>query len=473
MTHVLILILLGVSLHPQVLGLQSPVLSSRHPSSTSSSSRMSSTATTTNALPSIASSPLLPSSTSTWAPTPPTALLDQTTTHRSTLASQHTTATTTTTATAAAATQQRGFVDGALDAASSAASSVAGTAMNAMYDKPCVMCEYILEQVDKMIKAQPRMMNGNGYYPGVMDFGGGVQQGNYRVYQGTYLEESESSAAHKNTLFGGKKRLKTVRRTFNKNTKPTAAATATASTTATTALPKSSFDRSAIPRFGAHDGRKRDTRKTPTATTTTTTTTTSTSSPGKASAVHPNQNRFTLEQRKAAMARFQENLKTDRSSRSAARENLVVSKSLLFASQSTAAKKGGKGGTAKAGNAKAGKAGKGGSGGKTFGSSGGGRTKTVRARTGRHTFKDIDMTNDQIEKDQEFATMYKDFMDAMDDVCFHDFPKDYQQYCKYMYFYGDRVVEMYLHDYDDFEICAQTPMQCTPTWFDEGAKSMW
>ena len=53
-----------------------------------------------------------------------------------------------------------------------------------------------------------------------------------------------------------------------------------------------------------------------------------------------------------------------------------------------------------------------------------------RVKTGRHTFKDKDLTDDQVEKDQEFTTMYKDFMDAMDDVCFHDLPKDFQQYCK-------------------------------------------
>ena len=91
---------------------------------------------------------------------------------------------------------QKSAKGGIMDSLSSAASSVGGaavgaagavggTAMNDAYDESCVMCEYILEQVDKMIKAQPRLMQGNGFYPGTMDFGGGVQQGNYRVYQGT------------------------------------------------------------------------------------------------------------------------------------------------------------------------------------------------------------------------------------------------------------------------------------------------
>ena len=35
----------------------------------------------------------------------------------------------------------------------------------------CVICEYVLETIDRLLKAQPRMQNGNGYYPGVMDFG--------------------------------------------------------------------------------------------------------------------------------------------------------------------------------------------------------------------------------------------------------------------------------------------------------------
>ena len=69
--------------------------------------------------------------------------------------------------------------------------------------------------------------------------------------------------------------------------------------------------------------------------------------------------------------------------------------------------------------------------------------------------------------------MYKDFMDAMDDVCFQDLPKEFQKDCQFMYYYGDRIVEMYLHDYDDFEICAQIPRQCTSSWFDEGLKSAW
>ena len=35
------------------------------------------------------------------------------------------------------------------------------------------MCEYMIEMAQRMIKAQPRMMAGNGYSPGVVDFGSG------------------------------------------------------------------------------------------------------------------------------------------------------------------------------------------------------------------------------------------------------------------------------------------------------------
>ena len=344
-------------------------------------------------------------------------------------------------------------------AAASASGAVAGAAMNSMYDKSCVMCEYILEQVDKMIKAQPRMMNGNGYYPGVMDFGGGVQQGNYRIYQGTYLEEGESST----TLL--KKRAEA--RIMDE--------------------PKKSFADTIKCRkkgVGASFGRSAH----------------GAAKQNKAISAAPvaSRGRFSERQRQMAMQRFQERMRTGI-------ESKVTIKSLLFTSESSTASKGGsdsKGGVVKKGteaavSSKGGKGGKGGSS-STSGKGGNGGLGSVmgavggvgkmvvgaagsvmgssmnmmgsvqnRVKTGRHTFKDKDLTDDQVEKDQEFTTMYKDFMDAMDDVCFHDLPKDFQGSCKYMYYYGDRVVEMYLHDYDDYEICAKIPSQCIPSWFDE------
>ena len=40
------------------------------------------------------------------------------------------------------------------------------------------------------------MIGGGGYYPGVMDFGGGIQKGNYRVYPGSYLQAAEKEGRH-------------------------------------------------------------------------------------------------------------------------------------------------------------------------------------------------------------------------------------------------------------------------------------
>jgi hypothetical protein len=386
--------------HFALAALLSPPLFNKRHTSSLQSQMSSATATIRKRNQKNTVSKSTPSSTSTLSATPTnTILLDQTST-------------------------KKGFIGSAMSSASSMASSVAGTAMNSMYDKPCVMCEYILEQVDKMIKAQPRMMNGNGYYPGVMDFGGGVQQGNYRTYQGTYLEVGEKNSRKSRR---GERRNLPIKLTKE-------SATTSATPTSTEKGKSSPLHRSTSNvQFGPVNGAKRNLKQN--------------------NRHAPPVGRFTHEQRKAALSRFQEKLKIG------IKEKLITSKSLLFTSTGST--------TAKVS--------KGGSKGDSKGGSKGGATgfDINRATTGRHTFKDVDLTDDQVEKDQEFATMYKDFMDAMDDVCFHDFPKDYQQYCKNMYYYGDRVVEMYLHDYDDFEICAQTPLQCIPTWFDEGAKSLW
>jgi hypothetical protein len=355
--------------------------------------------------------------------------------------------------------RDKGFVDSAMSMASSAGSAVAGTAMNAMYDKGCVMCEYILEQVDKMIKAQPRMMNGNGYYPGVMDFGGGVQQGNYRIYQGSYVEMSEEKKTHTYTHQEQHQRKKGDGAVHVVDAvKEVHVGGETLSSFADKIISRRKGTSTSI--FGAANGHKRVQR--------------AQRKHDKSQSSHHlgRIGRFTENQRQAAMERFQEHMRTGETAK------LTAAKSLLFAKDSAGIKKGGasnsKGGasSSKSGS-KSGLLGAAAGAAASLlggGSSGG---MTNRVKVGRHTFKDQDLTDDQVEKDQEFATMYKDFMDAMDDVCFHDLPKKFQQNCKHMYYYGDRVVEMYLHDYDDFEICAQIPMQCIPSWFDEGAKSMW
>ena len=52
------------------------------------------------------------------------------------------------------------------------------------------------------------------------------------------------------------------------------------------------------------------------------------------------------------------------------------------------------------------------------------------------------------------------YMDAMDDVCYRDMPKAWLSGCQPLYKKGDQLVEMYLHDYDDWEICNEVQPAC-------------
>ena len=71
-----------------------------------------------------------------------------------------------------------------------------------------------------------------------------------------------------------------------------------------------------------------------------------------------------------------------------------------------------------------------------------------------------DRFDNEAEKGDEYAGMYKNFMDAMDDVCYRDMPKPWLSGCKDLYEKGDQLVEMYLHDYDDWEICNEIQPDC-------------
>ena len=401
-----------------------------------------------------------------------------------------------------------GFMDtlsSAGSALSGAASSVAGTAMNDAYDESCVMCEYILEQVDKMIKAQPRLMQGNGFYPGTVDFGGGVQQGNYRVYQGTYLEvaEQQTAAAKAEAATETSRRKGAVPRRkggaapawYGRSRRDSDQVQRRRNHRGTTARSashaQSRFDASFLESFTQRQQqRKRRQQKEK-----------DRQGPPAPRASSQRQQRkghdpLPTARQGAALTRFQQlAAKSQAMSGAQAKVEGKIFETRLGVlsarSRSRVQKGGSKGGSdllgkaasaVTSGAAAAAKAVVRGVtsaasavaravGGKPTQQGGAGSTK--QPIQGRHTFQDVDLTDDQVEKDKEFTTMYKDFMDAMDDVCFHDLPKSFQKRCQYMYYYGDRIVEMYLHDYDDFEICAQVPMQCTPTWFDEGQKSMW
>ena len=65
-----------------------------------------------------------------------------------------------------------------IDAAASRAGGMAGGALGKLLnniDAGCVLCEYVLELFERQVRSKPRLQHGDGYYPGVTDFGGGNQ----------------------------------------------------------------------------------------------------------------------------------------------------------------------------------------------------------------------------------------------------------------------------------------------------------
>ena len=58
-------------------------------------------------------------------------------------------------------------------------------------------------------------------------------------------------------------------------------------------------------------------------------------------------------------------------------------------------------------------------------------------------------------KNAEFSQMFTDVFDVLDDICYNDLPPDYLQYCRKPYLNGLALVEFYLHDYDDWQICVK------------------
>eukprot|EP00940_MAST-03C_sp_MAST-3C-sp2_P001658 g1658.t1 len=78
-----------------------------------------------------------------------------------------------------------------------------------------------------------------------------------------------------------------------------------------------------------------------------------------------------------------------------------------------------------------------------------------KMRVGRFTPRDFDRVDAQSEKSMEYQQMFKDLMDALDEICFKDLPTAYSQYCNLPYMNGEALVEFYLHDYEDWEICTK------------------
>jgi len=86
-------------------------------------------------------------------------------------------------------------------------------------------------------------------------------------------------------------------------------------------------------------------------------------------------------------------------------------------------------------------------------------------KVGTFTKKQLEQVQLEGEKSAEFEATYKQWMDALDDVCYHGLPPKYYNFCKRMYENGDKIVEMYLHGYEDYEICSATA--CPSNFFDK------
>ena len=86
-------------------------------------------------------------------------------------------------------------------------------------------------------------------------------------------------------------------------------------------------------------------------------------------------------------------------------------------------------------------------------------------KVGTVTKKQLEQLQLEGEKSAEFDATYKQWMDAFDDVCYHDLPPKYYHFCKRMYENGDKIVEMYLHGYEDYEICSANA--CPSKFFDK------
>jgi len=62
--------------------------------------------------------------------------------------------------------------------------------------------------------------------------------------------------------------------------------------------------------------------------------------------------------------------------------------------------------------------------------------------------------------------MFNDLMNTLDDICFKDLPSEYTQYCDLPFKNGEALVEYYLHDYEDWEICTLI-YSCVDGFYDE------
>ena len=246
------------------------------------------------------------------------------------------------------------------------AGALLGAAANLLFSRTtmCVMCSYILEMVDRQVKASPRWANGGGgFFPGQVDFSPGENQGFFRTYPGGYLEISESSPIGSGVP------------------EP----------------PRNQAARNVAASLEKHNIVSRT----------------------------PSQH-----QQPASDMRLQEQKQAAQ-----AQPNYAAPVSTLGA------------GTANGMDQESALAGR-------------------KVRIGRFTPRDYDRVDSQSEKSMEYQQMFKDMMDALDEVCFKDLPEEYAQYCSLPFNNGEALVEFYLHDYEDWEICTKI-YSCLEGFYDD------
>lgn len=304
----------------------------------------------------------------------------------------------------------------------------------------CSMCEYVLESIDRAVKSKPRMIGGGGYYPGVMDFGGGIQKGNYRVYPGSYLQENEkeghthvrgrvaqarTAKSNRPSWYGRRRAPRRVgpRRALDgrwgANADHLRAFAERRFRAAKAVLQRRDKGRYADPR-GESTALLQLRQREP-------------DEDGPHRADDPlkagddlDQVYHTMHEPSNYDRKYDVPEKGENHNRPLLEPRFMARGQRMHKPPAR---------------------------------------KNDRAPVGgKFGYTDKDRVDSQAEKSDEFAYMYKNFMDAMDDVCYRDLPKDWLTACQPLYEKGDKLVEMYLHDYDDWEICTEVQTACKDFW---------
>lgn len=290
-------------------------------------------------------------------------------------------------------------------------------------EEPCIMCEYMIEMAQRMMKAQPRMMAGNGFTPGVVDFGSGSL--------GSFMETKE----------GGGSRKKLVSNNNNNNNRHTNSRKLSLAkpawygrsrrTDSKANLPSSKFkfkpafietQFKSSSRKGGKGGQDKNKEK---------------SGLGKLidngiKAAKDAVKRGISKLKCSAAKKLPKGIGASLVKKHCPKPNSKPPTPKTPTKPKPPTKK-----------------------------SPAPKTPAPQPNTqhfvdrfrGRWGPRDVNKINEMMEKDKEFEDTYKLVMDSFDDTCYHDFPKEYQIICKNMYHYGGEIVEMLLHNFQDWEIC--------------------